>query len=280
MSTSVTASVVLYGHRLDETRNLFERLSTDPAIARWAVIDNGGSAEALDHALSLGALCLRPGRNLGYGAAHNLALLNLADVGAEYHVILNPDIMLGNRSLTELAAVMNTRPDVGLLMPRVVYPDGSIQLLCKLLPAPFDLLLRRFAPAFVKKLARKRIATFNLQNFDYKTPVSVPFLSGCFMFARRSVLDAVNGFDERFFLYMEDVDLCRRMATRSGLVYWPQVTVTHEHKMESYKNYRVLLLHLRSAITYFNKWGWIFDSKRRDINRATIEDLRRLGYDM
>ena len=95
------------------------------------------------------------------------------------------------------------------------------------------------------------------------------------MFARRSVLDAVGGFDERFFLYMEDVDLCRRMLAVSRLLYWPDVTVEHVHQMGSYRNRKLLLLHVRSAIQYFNKWGWIWDRSRTQINRATLASIPR-----
>jgi GT2 family glycosyltransferase len=280
LTVCVTVSVVLYGHRVEEVRKLLERLAADPVVASWAVVDNGGASEACALAASLGGLCLRPGRNLGFGAAHNLALRSLDTAGAPYHLILNPDIHLESDTFSALAAVMDAKPKVGLLMPRVLYPDGSVQFLCKLLPTPLDLVLRRFAPGIVKHLARNRIAAFDLQNFDYESPVFVPSLSGCFMFTRRTMLDAVGGFDERFFLYMEDVDLCRRMATRSELLYWPEVTVRHDHQMESYRSSRALLLHLRSAIAYFNKWGWCFDSTRKAANRAAIAHLRAKGYNV
>ncbi|MBV8281626.1 MAG: glycosyltransferase family 2 protein [Candidatus Eremiobacteraeota bacterium] len=259
---------------------MFEELAEDPAIASWAVVNNGGAADACALAASLGGICLNPGHNLGFGAAHNVALRCLNPDGAPYHVILNPDIHLEDNTFADLAEVMDANPQVGLLMPRILYPDGSTQFLCKLLPAPVDLLLRRFAPDVVKQLARNRIATFDLRNFDYESPVSVPSLSGCFMFTRRSVLDSIEGFDERFFLYMEDVDLCRRMAEKSELLYWPNVIVKHEHQMTSYKSFRVLLLHLQSAVAYFNKWGWFTDSTREKANQMAIARLRAMGYDV
>lgn len=155
-------------------------------------------------------------------------------------------------------------------MPKVLYPDGSNQYLCKLLPAPIDLMLRRFLPGPWKGLARKRAASYELRFLDSDAPAYVPSLSGCFMFVRRSVLDSVGGFDERFFLYMEDVDLCRRMLSVSRLLYWPGVTVEHVHQMGSYRSRKLLLLHIRSAIRYFNKWGWLRDRNRRQINRETL----------
>jgi len=189
-------------------------------------------------------------------------------------LILNPDIAFDANALGSLVAVMDSRPDVGLVMPKILYPDGSNQYLCKLLPAPIDLLLRRFLPGRWKHLAEKRTASYELRNLDYDAPAYVPTLSGCFMFVRRSVLNAVGGFDERFFLYMEDVDLCRRMLDVSRLLYWPGVAVEHVHQMGSYRNRKLLLLHIRSAIRYFNKWGWLRDSARTQINRATSASRR------
>ncbi len=278
MPARVTVSIVLYGHPAEEVRNLIEHLAADRAVASWVVVNNGGADEACTLAAALGGLSLSPGRNIGFGAAHNFAMRALATSDAPYHVILNPDIRLETGTLASLATVMDSLPEVGLVMPQVLYPDGSIQFLCKLLPTPLDLVLRRFAPGVVKRAARNHIATFDLREFDYKSTVSVPSLSGCFMFTRRTVLEAVDGFDERFFLYMEDIDLCRRIAARSELRYWPEVTVTHEHQMESYKSLRVLLLHLRSAVAYFNKWGWFFDPMRKEANRAAIAHLREKGY--
>jgi hypothetical protein len=116
--------------------------------------------------------------------------------------------------------------------------------------------------------------------FDYSRPVYVPVLSGCFMFTRRSVFDRVGGFDERFFLYMEDIDLCRRMGDISRLLFWPGITVTHGHAQGSYKHAHLLRVHIRAAIAYFNKWGWFNDPDRdlrncpglteADINSALI----------
>lgn len=252
------------------------RLREERSILRWVVVDNGGSDEIRDAVQEMGGIYVRTGQNLGFGRGHNLALKQLAGVDAPYHLILNPDIAFDADALGSLARVMDSHPDVGLVMPKVLYPDGRNQYLCKLLPAPIDLALRRFLPAPWKSLARKRTALYELRCFDSDAPAYVPSLSGCFMFARRSVLEAVGGFDERFFLYMEDVDLCRRMLGVSRLLYWPGVTVEHVHQMGSYRSRKLLFLHIRSAIQYFNKWGWIRDYARKQINRETLASRGQL----
>ena len=272
MSRIVTASVVLYNHGAGDVRVLFDVLANDPAISEWVVVDNGGAEDACTVAASVGARCLMPGRNLGFGAAHNLALSSLSDVRAPYHLILNPDIHLGVGALSELAAVMDALPEVGVVMPRILYPNGSTQYLCKLLPAPLDLILRRFTGNPWRRLFQGRMDRYDMKLFDYSRPVYVPVLSGCFMFTRRSMLEAVGRFDERFFLYMEDVDLCRRMDGISRLLFWPGITVTHGHARGSYRHTHLLGLHIRAAIAYFNKWGWFNDPVRRTRNHLGVTE--------
>ncbi len=286
MSQEVTASIVLYRHSVQDVVRLFEQLASDRALSEWVVVNNGGAEVVCAVAESLGARCLHPGRNLGYGAAHNLALRSLKGVAAPYHLILNPDIQFQRGALAEFAGVMDAMPQIGVLMPRVIYPDGSTQYLCKLLPMPFDLLLRRFAVGPLQRLFDKRMTGYDMKHFDYSRPAYVPVLSGCFLFTRRSVLESIGGFDERFFLYMEDTDLCRRIGDTSQLLFWPGTTVIHSHAQESYKSFHMLLLHMRAAIAYFNKWGWYSDPVRDARNHAGLIEadldsalVQRLAHD-
>lgn len=270
MSGKVSVSIVLYRHAVEEVADLFKSLANDPEVSDWVIIDNGGSEESCRLAESLGARCIVPGFNLGFGAAHNRALRSHGTPSPPYHLILNPDIQLRPSSLPELVAVMDSAPQVGLLMPRILYPDGSIQYLCKLLPTPLDLFLRRFAFGPWRSLFENRMSRYDMKSFDYSIPAYVPVLSGCFMFTRRAVLEAVRGFDERFFLYMEDIDLCRRIGEVSRLLFWPGTSVAHRHAQGSYRQPRLLWLHVRSAVTYFNKWGWYSDPFRRRRNKEGL----------
>ncbi len=272
MPGRVSASIVLFNHGPEHVGSLLEILSRDSECVEWIVVDNGGSEEATALASALGGRSLQPGRNLGFGAAHNRALASLTS-GAPYHLILNPDIVLQPGVLTELANVMDASPQVGSVMPRVLYPDGSTQYLCKLLPTPLDLILRRFAAGPLRRVFSRQMDRYDMKGFDYSRPVYVPVLSGCFMFTRRSVLDAAGGFDDRFFLYMEDVDLCRRVGAVSRLLFWPNSTITHGYTQGSYRHSRLLHLHIRAAVAYFNKWGWFRDPERRARNLAGLGEV-------
>jgi hypothetical protein len=267
LTYGVTASVVLYRHRPEEVRALFEALAGAPELAAWAVVDNGESEEACALASAMGGRCLRPARNLGFGAAHNLAWRDLLDAGAPYHAVINPDVSLKSSVLAELAGVMSELTDVGQLMPRVVYPDGKEQQLCKLLPGPFDLFLRRFLGKAGSALFKGRCAQYELRNVDLSVAREVPCLSGCFMFLRTAVLHEVGGFDERYFMYMEDVDLCRRIGSKYKTVFYPYVSIAHGYTKGSYASAKLLFYHIHSALKYFDKWRWLHDAEREALNR-------------
>ena len=209
--------------------------------------------------------------NCGYGAGHNIAIREAMEVGAIYHVIVNPDIYFGEGVLEQLVAYMNVNKEIGLVMPKILYPNGELQYLCKLLPTPFDLLLRRFG--LWKKYREKRDIRYELRFADYNQEMQVPSLSGCFMFARMSILKQVDGFDERYFMYAEDLDLCRRIGKIAQTMYYPKVSVYHAYAKGSYKNRKLLRYHMCSMFKYFNKWGWLWDIERKTINKRVLNKL-------
>lgn len=154
-------------------------------------------------------------------------------------------------------------------MPKVLYPDGEIQYLCKLLPSPFDLIFRRFVP--FEKWKDKRNEIYELRFTGYDEIMNIPYLSGCFMFLRVDILKKVGLFDERFFMYLEDTDLSRRIYRVAKNIFYPYVHIYHEYGKGSYKNKKLLMYHIQSAIKYFNKWGWFNDSERKKINQEILE---------
>ena len=274
--TRISTSLVLYKSSLVELQPLFTSLQQSELICAWVVVDNAAAEDAESagrlRALveSMGGRVIAPGTNVGFGAGHNLALRSLDDVPSDFHLMLNPDILFDSEVLPALAHAMKDRPQAGLVTPRVLYPDGTDQYLCKLLPTPLDFALRRFAPGALQRLARSRMERYELRGLVTTESTCVPFMSGCFMFTRRSMLEAVGGFDDRFFLYLEDVDLCRRLAAFSELLYWPEVSITHGYHRGAHRNTKLMLLFILSAVRYFNKWGWLFDAARRKANSDAL----------
>lgn len=269
---NLTASIVLYNTSEIELTKVIECIFNDKNDIKLYLIDNSPK----DTLKKFGDLDPRiiyifNNKNIGYGAGHNIALKKAIDEGVKYHIVLNSDIEFNKGVFSQLSSFLDENNDVGHVMPKITYPNGEVQQLCKLLPTPLDWIFRRFSP--FKKQTEIRNEKYELRFTGYNTQMVVPSLSGCFMLVRTSILKQIGGFDERYFMYAEDVDLCRRIGEVSKTVYYPKVSITHNYEKGSYKNKKLLFYHIKSAIQYFNKWGWIYDSKRKEINNTTLKML-------
>ncbi len=208
--------------------------------------------------------------NIGYGKAHNISL-RLSQGKSKYHLIVNPDISFSEDVVEHIFSFMEKNEKIGQLMPKVFYNDGTIQRLCKLLPTPTDLIGRRFL-LFLDNIKRKN-SLYELSHFGYDKILDTPNLSGCFMFIKTSIFKAVNGFDPQFFMYLEDVDLTRRINQISRTVFYPEVVVVHGFAKGSYASFKLLRYHVASAIKYFNKWGWFVDKERDELNKKVLRQI-------
>jgi hypothetical protein len=207
-------------------------------------------------------------RNMGFGAGHNLAVDALPGC-SDVHLFLNPDVVFDASVLPHLMARFDE--GTGAMMPNVVYESGEIQYLAKLLPSPLDLIFRRFLP--IASLQRRLNERYELQALSRARSAEVPSLSGCFLLVRTRLFKQLGGFDTRYFMYMEDVDLVRRIGDVARTVYEPRVSVVHGYAKGSYSNPMLLRYHMASAIRYFMKWGWFFDKSRRLRNRQVLRSL-------
>ena len=217
----LTAAVVLHKTPKSQIEGLLESILPS-AIEQFFIIDNSPddrwrSLEKRSHKIRY-----VHSENLGYGSSHNIAIQLAQEAGARYHIALNPDIRFECDVPQKLAAFMDEHTDAVYVLPKVVYPSGEVQFLCKLLPTPSDVIFRRFLPSVgpLKTWKAKRDAHYCLKASGYDKTINPPCLSGCFMFLRLDVLKA-NGisFDERFFMYFEDFDLIRRLHRVGILCY-------------------------------------------------------------
>lgn len=270
---SVNVSLVTYKSNRDTVEHVINCSLKSNLVKKFYIIDNSPTDEffeftTLDRRINY----ISNSKNIGFGKAHNIAIMRSIKENVKYHIVLNPDIYFNENVIDELYDYMEANPDVGLVMPKILYPSGETQYLCKLLPTPFDLIFRRFLP--FEKLKEKRNNTYELRFTGYNKIMNVPYLSGCFMFLRTKALEDVGGFDERFFMYLEDTDLSRRLHKKYKTIFYPHVCVYHEFAKGSYKSKKLLLIHLMSAIAYFNKWGWFFDKDRDTINKNFLNKYR------
>lgn len=264
------ASIVTYRTSPAELRHVLGLLSR-AGVNHVYVVDNASSAEIRSVCGEFREVEYIPSRNVGYGAGHNIALRRSLSSGVRYHLVLNTDVDFNPADLGLLTDYLERNPAAGCVAPRLVCADGAPQYAARLLPTPTDLLIRRFLPSEIMKTRRHR---YELRMFDGTGTYSAPFLFGSFMLLRAEALRRHGIFDERFFLYMEDVDFTRRLHRHWHTVSVPFVTVRHEHRAESYHSLRMLALHCVSAVRYFTKWGWFRDDERSRFNDAALDQFR------
>ncbi|MBD5253250.1 MAG: glycosyltransferase family 2 protein [Barnesiella sp.] len=265
----LTVSIVTYHTADDELRECFASINS-PLVDDIIVIDNSRTPSTREICESTPKVTYIPSDNIGYGRAHNIALRQSIARGQRYHLVLNSDVRFDPEILSRIASYMDANPAIGTLQPAIFYPDGRPQFTCRLLPSPTDLLARRFLP---EKWVEKINYRYLLQASDRVHTLNLPQHQGSFMFMRVDALKDVGIFDERFFLYGEDVDLTRRLHEKYLTIFWPEVSATHKHREESYYKFRPLMSHIVNLFRYFNKWGWIFDSGRKRFNRRAVKAL-------
>lgn len=272
MSATLSVSLVVYysdmallRETLMSLRGALERAHEAGLVSRVTLhlLDNGMADEAAVEALARSegedlpwlTLALARGHgNLGYGRAHNLAIL-VSD--ATYHLVINPDVFVTRDAVAEAVRFLEANPDVGLVTPDVRGPEGNRQYLCRRYPSVLVLFLRGFAPGVLRRLFRGYMESHELRHVTGDAVVKgIPLASGCFMFARGSVLRAVGGFSPNYFVYFEDFDLSLRLGEKVSLAFVPAVRVAHHGGGAARKGARHVLLFVRGALTFFRTHGW------------------------
>jgi GT2 family glycosyltransferase len=270
-SYDIVGSIVLFNTPLDEISRAVDQFFAVPLKSHLCVIDNSPQPIAYDFKrpdLSY----THPGMNLGYGRAHNIAL-RAAQGKAAYSLVMNTDIAYAPQAVLHLYEYLQSHPEAGLAAPKMLYPDGSLQYVCRLLPTPRNFFLRRFLPS--SAWAHKANHEYELRFWDHNSEANLPYYQGSFLMLRTALCNQLGGFDERFFMYGEDIDLCRRIYHVATAMYVPEARVIHEYRRFSNSGWRGTWIGIQNNARYFNKWGWFFDADRKRIN-STVMSLLRL----
>lgn len=188
-------------------------------------------------------------KNAGFGAGHNKVIPYL---NSKYHVVINPDIILKDDTITELAKYADTDDAIGLLSPQIRFEDGRIQQLGKRNPT-----VRYLGTHWLHKgdEPSKLMTEYCMLDKPSDKPFEITNATGCFMFFRTSVFKELGGFDERFFMYLEDCDIARRVSQKYKVLHYPMADVYHLWERESKRNKKLLMIHIESILKYFLKWG-------------------------
>ncbi|WP_194191047.1 glycosyltransferase family 2 protein [Clostridium chrysemydis] len=190
------------------------------------------------------------GVNKGFGHGHN-AIIDV--VNSRYHFVVNPDITIENSDqIRIMVEYFEENKDVGMLSPLILSQDLSIQYLCKTNPTVFDMLIRRVSPNLLKKRQDKYI----MKETGYDKIMQLEYASGSFMIFRTDIYKKIKGFDESFFMYLEDADITRRVNQISKAIFFPNARVIHAWERSSHKSFKYAKITIQSMIVYFKKWGW------------------------
>lgn len=260
----ISVTIVVYRPDLDLLGQVIDALSTgkpDSVDLQLQVIDNSEQASvnrrlresaqqwpALDYRIYSNI------NNIGFGKAHNQVLGNLK---SDYHLILNPDVVIEPGAMSSALEYMEQNSGASMLTPKSVDASGKQVFLCKRYPTVVDLLLRGFAPEWLKRHFDKRLARYEMRDITCNDPVTnIPIASGCFMFFRTGILRNLGGFSPEYFMYFEDFDLCMRMHDRYRIDYVPTVQITHTGGNTARKGTRHIRMFCVSASRFFSHWGW------------------------
>ena len=265
----INVSIVLYNNDETEINHLIKKIIPIKIINKIFVIDN---SEAETNILFHDKVkYIFNNENLGYGKAHNIALKESIKKNIFAHLILNPDVEITEEAIKKLYNFLKENEKCGIVVPKVYYKNGNVQYLSKLLPEPSDLIIRRFLKNF--NFAKNKNYRYELQFTGYNKPMEIGVASGSCMLIRVEALKKSGLFDERFFMYLEDYDLSRRIGLNYKVIFYPEAEIIHRYEMHSYKKLKMLIIHVISAIKYFNKWGWYFDKYRKNKNRELLRKL-------
>lgn len=256
-NTVMTASMVIFKNPPALVREAASSILRTSLKVKLCVIDNSPTPLLQESFTDLPVDYRHSENNLGYGRAHNVCIIHIEP--SKYHLIMNPDISFGHGVVEDLIRYMDSHPEIGIVCPKILSPDGSIQYLNRRDPTVLDLFLRRFLSPNLHSRVQKRLAYYTMQDVGYDGICEVPSISGSFMLCRTRALREVGGFDPRYFMYFEDADLTRSLRARGyKTVYYPFVNVTHGWERAAHKNMKMAIVFIINGFRYFRKWGWSF----------------------
>jgi len=267
-----SASIVLYKTTFSTIQNLINSLLDSGKIDVLYLIDNSSVDDAFQSIIDNRIIYINNKINIGFGAAHNLAIKKAYELGSQLHFFINPDITLNHDTISGLIESMNSDTSIGLMMPTILNSDGSIQYLPKLLPSPFSIVARKIN--FILPFFKKYVYKYELRDLPSIGLFDIPIVSGCFSVISREAIQQIGSFDERYFLYFEDWDLSRRISQRYRTVINTSVDVVHEYNSGANKNPILFFIFISSAIKYFLKWGFLFDKVRKRVNKNAIDLIK------
>lgn len=246
----ISASIVIYNENKDILGKVINSFISIKNTEKELIIVDNSPVEKLKSFCGNFARVryIYNGQNLGFGTGHNLAFKSLKEK-SDIHMILNPDIYFDSEEIFDFLKWFNSEKEISLSTTKVCYPNGTFQNIVRDIPSILSLLKRKL------KISSGEI------NIEDNTVGEIPFAHGCFMIFKSDIFEKLNGFDERFFMYMEDIDIFIRAKKYGKTVINTKYRIYHEYRKSSAKNFKLMYIHLLSALKFFLKY------KNTDFNK-------------
>ncbi len=189
----------------------------------------------------------------GFGENNNIGVFASC---AEYVAIINPDVVVQSGSIDRLYEYAESNKHVGVIVPQLLNPDRSVQYAVRGFISP-KMLFWRLMTKGDDKADNSVVNRYLCKDMDYDVAQPINWSIGAALFMHRDIYSSLVGFDQDYFLYMEDEDLCLR-AWKKGLpvVYLPESKMIHNHLRASAKLGKRAFMHLKSMLTFFRKHGF------------------------
>lgn len=251
-------SVVFYNDSEKKVRQIYRNLiEMTPQCLNFKIyfINNSPDNKRLSNYISKIAsqdnhvISIVAKENRGFGAGNNLAI---NQISSDFHIVLNPDVLIPDSHQIGKMIDFMEQKSVVLLSPLILSKDGKVQKLVKHQPSMFDMAIRFLGDNFFPK----RQKWFTFENVGYDKVHEGNNFPGSFLVFKTSVLKLIGGFDERFFLYMEDSDVCRAMSKKGKCMFFPGAYVIHEWQRNNRNSLKGFFQMVASMVKYFDKWGW------------------------
>lgn len=258
-------SIVLYRNSHEDLVKLVNAILRSKYLKNLVLVDNcAGYNKKITEIGNTKLIYVDAEKNGGYGYGHNIALkLSISDPNVTHHFVINSDIEFENQLFDLMYDRYANDELTAIVTPRVNGNDGLEQLTAKYIPTPYHLIKKRILYHFFKVDE----VSFGLPHqYLARSKVFAPYLSGCFMCINKRALQFEGLFDERFFMYPEDLDLTRRMFRNHYCLQDRDFVITHHFEGSSRKNLRMFIIHAVNMIKYFNKYGWIYDREAKMLN--------------
>ncbi|MDP9238344.1 MAG: glycosyltransferase family 2 protein [Chloroflexota bacterium] len=267
MTPQVSAVIITYNSRRDLSACLESLRRHTTGVEYEVIVADNASSDGTPDVIAERypwVRLLRRGTNDGLSAAINDGVRAST---AAYVAVLNPDTRIDGDVLTPMAQYLREHADAGIVAPKLLNEDGSLQLSCRAFPGYATVLFNRYS-LITKLLPRNRLSSrYLMSDFDHSTTRDVDWVSGAAIMMPRRVFDEVGGWDSGFFMFNEDVDLCRRVHDAGyRVVYKPDVAVYHKIGASQSTSPRMVIERNRSIWRYYTKH--LRGGRLRDVTTA------------